>query len=103
MSAQPQQQRTPLPASYVKRIHEATKRAISDAHRRQRWGDSEAGSPVVTMMLCSEVARLNLLQADLLAALQGLMRVCPSERLGMTLAEYTAARAVIAKFTGAQS
>ena len=45
-------------------------------------------------------AKLLLAAPDLLAALKGMLRVCPSERHGMKLAEYEAARAAIRKAEG---
>ena len=49
----------PLPASYVKKVHADAKRAVGSVERRSAWGDSRSGSPVVTMWLCEEIARLN--------------------------------------------
>jgi hypothetical protein len=48
-------------------------------------------------------ARLMAAAPELLAALRGLLRVCPRVRAGATLAEYDAARAAIAHATGGEA
>lgn len=50
---------------------------------------------------CNTPANARLIAAapEMLEALKGMLRVCPSERHGMKLAEYEAARAAIAKAT----
>lgn len=50
----------PLSLEHVGQIYKDAKRAIADVKRRRIWGDSRSGSPVSTIFLCEEIARLNL-------------------------------------------
>lgn len=52
--------RKALPVEYVARIHKAAKKATGSVIRRREWPDSEWSSPVVILMLCAEIARLNI-------------------------------------------
>jgi hypothetical protein len=50
----------PLDAQFVGQINADAMKAIGDTKARQKWSDSKSGSPVVTNMLCAEIARLNM-------------------------------------------
>ena len=67
-----ERERKPLPPAYVKRAFEAARRACGSVERRRAWPMSEWGSPVLLMQLCSEIARLQRINADMLAALKEL-------------------------------
>lgn len=54
------QKRHPLPPAYIARIREGAKKALSRNELRRNWADSEFSSPVMTMQLCAEIARLNI-------------------------------------------
>lgn len=53
-------ERMPLSADYIHKVHEDAKRAVSDLAYRRRWGETKSGSPISTLALCEEIARLNL-------------------------------------------
>lgn len=59
--------RKPLPAEYVAKIYDAAKTAVSDTAARRKWGESAFGSPVATIELCAEIARLNRERLGLIA------------------------------------
>lgn len=73
------QPRKPLDAEYVNRGHKAAMRAIADLEARRKWPDSKYGSPVSVMVLCAEVARLNIAQGPLLDMARLLAQVCEYE------------------------
>lgn len=52
--------REALPPKYIKRVFDAAKRANSNVLRRRAWADDPFASPVVTLQLCAEIARLNI-------------------------------------------
>lgn len=105
----------PLTAEYVGEVHRAAMRAIGDVNTRRRWPDHKHGSPVATMLLCAEVARLNIERAELLAALQELAaaetetqktvgdRDANDKAINRLIETQAKAQAAIAKATGASA
>jgi hypothetical protein len=62
-------ERKPLSPEYIAGVHRAAMLALADVERRRSWGNSKNGSPVATLSLCSEIARLNILRSEMVAAL----------------------------------
>lgn len=52
--------RTPLTADYVGKVNAAAMKALGDTEMRCKWAYSKYSSPVVTSLLCAEIARLNI-------------------------------------------
>lgn len=65
MNAVAEKKRHPLPPAYIARIRDAAKRALSGNEFRRKWADSEWCSPMMTMQLCEEIARLNVEMEEL--------------------------------------
>lgn len=55
---------------WIGKVNQAAMKALHDLKARRRWATSSEGSPVTTNMLCAEIARLNMVQADLLDVLK---------------------------------
>lgn len=66
-------ERKPLSAQYIGTMHKAAMRALADIAVRRRWGNSRNASPVATLSLCEEIARLQIERAEMLAALKRLL------------------------------
>lgn len=56
-------------------VNQAAMKALADVTARRKWGNSKSGGPVTTNLLCAEIARLNIVQEEMLAALK-LAREC---------------------------
>lgn len=106
-------ERKPLSAQYIGTMHKAAMRALADIAVRRRWGNSRHASPVATLSLCEEIARLQIERAEMLAALKAIdkfalvIESAVRHDAWRDLAEITAAlkagAAVITKAEGAEA
>lgn len=110
----PQQPRRVLDARFVGKTNADAMRALGDVVARRKWATSKSGSPITTNLLCAEIARLSIINTEMLAALQALVKisVAVEASVGDPTAESTnerlaaaekQARAAIARATGAAS
>lgn len=98
----------PLDIEYVRKLRDDAKLALADLDTRREWARSKSGSPVVTMMLCAEIGRLQLERAEMLTTMREVQGVLaqltkPNMKTGAgniyfsAVAAETRARTVIAK------